>query len=99
MVIVIGDVLLSDDTLDEALLLSRAHVDRSRVEPGCVSHDVHVDTEIPNRIVFVERWADREALAEHFEVPAAIDFARALTALACERPRVDIYTVAAKGDA
>jgi quinol monooxygenase YgiN len=94
MILVIGDVTLRAGTLDEALAESRIHVDRSRTEPGCISHDVHVDTEIPNRIVFVERWLDDAALKTHFKVPESIEFARTLSRLAAERPVADIYAVA-----
>ena len=95
MILVIGDVTLSPDSIDEALALSRDHVARSRTEPGCVSHDVHIHADDPNRIVFVERWADRDALDAHFAVPESRGFARALTALAAAPPQMDIYPVAA----
>ncbi len=93
MVIVIGDVTVREGELHAALAISREHVERSRAEPGCMSHDVHVDTEIPDRIVFVERWVDRATLDVHFTVPESIEFARALSALAMDRPTVDIYPV------
>ncbi len=98
MILVIGDVTLREGTLDEALAESRIHVDRSRTEPGCISHDVHVDTELPNRIVFVERWVDDAALKTHFGVPESIEFARTLSSLASERPKVDIYPVADRSE-
>ncbi|GJM37709.1 MAG: hypothetical protein DHS20C19_10760 [Acidimicrobiales bacterium] len=91
MILVIGDVTLSPGSLDEALALSREHVARSRAEPGCISHDVHVHADDPNRIVFVERWADQAALDTHFGVDASRDFARALTSLAAQAPRMDVY--------
>ena len=91
MILVIGDVTLRPDAVAEALAISREHVERSRTEHGCVSHDVHRDTEDPNRIVFVERWIDHDALMAHFAIPASNEFARALTALSSQRPKVDIY--------
>ncbi|MDW3219460.1 MAG: putative quinol monooxygenase [Acidimicrobiales bacterium] len=91
MILVIGDVTLAPGSRDEALALSRDHVARSRTEPGCISHDVHLHADDPDRIVFVERWADRAALDAHFAVAASRDFARALTALAAQAPRMDVY--------
>ena len=82
MVIVLASVRLKPGQVDDALALSRQHVARSRAEPGCLSHDVHRDSEDAQRIVFVERWADRAALAAHFQVPASRHFVKALTALA-----------------
>lgn len=53
-----------------------AHSVRSRAEPGCVSHNIHVDCEDPLRLFFFEQWADRAALAAHFKVPESIEFVR-----------------------
>lgn len=94
MVVVIGDVTIREGSLEEAMALSRDHVERSRREPGCLAHDVHHHADDTNRLVFVERWADRAALEEHFAVPESVSFARRLTALAVERPSIDIYDVA-----
>ena len=93
IVIVLGDVTVRDGALDEALALSRAHVARSRTEPGCVSHDVHLHVDDTNRLVFVERWQDRAALDAHFAVPESREFARALTELAAEPPVMEIHQI------
>ncbi|MEM7141694.1 MAG: putative quinol monooxygenase [Actinomycetota bacterium] len=91
MILVVGDVTIRSGSLPEALEMSREHVTRSRCEPGCISHDVHHHADDDHRLVFVERWADRAALDAHFAVPASQRFADALTALAVERPRMDVY--------
>ena len=91
MVIVLASVRLKPGQVDDALALSRQHVARSRAEPGCLSHDVHRDSEDAQRIVFVERWADRAALAAHFQVPASRHFVKALTALASAPPQLTLY--------
>ena len=65
--------------------LSLEHVHRSRTEPGCISHAVHVDCENPLRLVFFEQWADRAALLTHFAVPASREFVKALQSLAVGR--------------
>ena len=44
------------------------------------------DVEDPLRLVFVERWADRDALHAHFSVPASGDFVRAAEPLTAEPP-------------
>ncbi len=95
MILVIGSVVAREDCLPEALALSRKHVNRSRGEPGCIAHAVHQDTENPHRLVFVEQWLSREALWQHFAVPASKTFARSLEALAAESPSLAIYEAAA----
>lgn len=91
MVIVLGSVVVREGMFAEAMALSRQHVDRSRQEPGCIAHAVHRDEENPLRLVFVEQWADREALAAHFLVPESRGFARALSALAAAAPELRVF--------
>ena len=91
MIVVTGSVLARQDTQDEILRLSLEHVHRSRREPGCLSHAVHSDCEDPLRLVFVERWADRNALLAHFAVPASRDFVKALQPLAATSTTLEIY--------
>lgn len=91
MIIVLGSVLIPHGKLDQALQISQAHVARSRLEPGCIEHGVHVDADNPNRLVFVERWANLAALQAHFAVPACNHAVRALAALAAQPPRISLF--------
>src|ERR1700757_2008155 len=91
MIVVTGSVTARQDSFDEVRRLSLEHVHRSRGEPGCISHAVHVDCENPLRLVFIEQWADRAALAAHFSVPASRSFVRALGALVSAPPTIEIY--------
>jgi Antibiotic biosynthesis monooxygenase len=52
MIVVTGSVTARQDSLAEVTRLSLEHVHRSRKEPGCISHAVHVDCENPLRLVF-----------------------------------------------
>ena len=91
MIVVTGSVTAREDSLDEIRTLSLEHVHRSRTEPGCISHAVHVDCENPLRLVFIEQWADRAALLTHFAVRASRDFVRALQPLAAAGTTIEIY--------
>ena len=91
MIVVTGSVTARSDTFDEVRRLSLQHVYRSRTEPGCISHAVHVDCEDPLRLVFFEQWADRAALLTHFAVPASREFVRALQSLAAAATTIEIY--------
>jgi quinol monooxygenase YgiN len=91
MIVVSGSVTARQDSFDEVRKLSLEHVHRSRAEPGCIAHAVHVDCENPLRLVFIEQWADRGALATHFAVPASRDFVRSLQLLAAAAPTLEIY--------
>lgn len=81
MIIVIGHIIASPETVEDILALGRAHSVRSRGEPGCIAHNVHVDAEDAMRIVFVECWEDRAALEAHFRVPESRAFVKAVRAL------------------
>ncbi|MGY4478846.1 putative quinol monooxygenase [Bradyrhizobium sp. USDA 3364] len=91
MIVVTGSVTARPDTFDEVRRLSLEHVHRSRTEPGCISHAVHVDCENPLRLVFFEQWADRAALAAHFAVPTSRDFVRSLQSLAAAATAIELY--------
>ena len=91
MIVVTGSVTAREDSLDEVRRLSLEHVHRSRKEPGCLSHAVHIDCENTLRLVFIEQWADRAALSAHFAVPASRNFVRALQPLAAASSTIEIY--------
>jgi quinol monooxygenase YgiN len=91
MIIVTGSIQARLDTLDELRRLSLEHVARSRAEPGCLEHGVAVDANDGLRLVFFERWADREALLAHFKVPASREFAAQAARLAAHAPELAAY--------
>jgi quinol monooxygenase YgiN len=94
MIVVTGSVTAREETFGEIRKLSLEHVHRSRLEPGCISHAVHIDCENPLRLVFIEQWADRAALKAHFAVPASRDFVRTLQPLAAAATTIEIYDAA-----
>jgi quinol monooxygenase YgiN len=91
MIVVLGSIVAKPDTFDALKRLGLEHVHRSRTEPGCVSHAVHVDTENPMKLVFVEKWKDAAALATHFKVKASIDFVTKGREMGAEAPTIEIY--------
>src|SRR3954453_15636558 len=91
MIFVTGRGVGRADGFEEVRRLSLEHVRRSRTEPGCISHAVHVDCENPLRLVFFEQWADRAALLAHFAVPASRDFVRSLQARAESATTIELY--------
>ena len=91
MIVVLGSVLIRDGSVADALIASQEHVERSRGEPGCLEHGVSIDAQVPNRLVFVERWASMEALRAHFAVPASHAFVKSLVALAAQPPSMVLY--------
>ena len=91
MIIVTGAIQARLDTLEELRRLSLEHVARSRAEPGCLEHGVAIDADDGLRLVFFERWADRDALMAHFKVPASRDFGSRVGKLAAHPPELATY--------
>jgi quinol monooxygenase YgiN len=91
MIIVLGAVRIRPGTLESALAISKKHVARSRTEPGCIAHGVYHDAEDGERLIFVEKWLDREALRAHFQVPESREFVRELQAYCAAAPAMNVY--------
>lgn len=91
MILVTGSATARGDSFDEVRQLSLEHVNRSPLEPGCLSHAMHIDCENPLRLVFLEQWADRAALGARCALPASRDFVRALKSLAAAASTVKIF--------
>lgn len=95
MIIVTGHALARKDADAAMEALALEHVQRSRTEPGCISHEVSRDVEQPNRFVFVERWSDMAALQAQFRVPASRQFAKAMAQLSDGQLQISIYSAEA----
>ena len=85
MIIVLGSVRTDAGNRAAIEAESIAHCARSRAEPGCIAHNCHFDTEDSDRLVFVEKWADADALRAHF--------VSTLRALSKEPPVMEIFSV------
>jgi quinol monooxygenase YgiN len=91
MIIVTGAIHTQAATHGPMLAACLEHCRRSRSEPGCIAHNVHVDCENPCRLVFVEFWDDEAALRAHFQVPESRAFAAYARANASEPPEIVIH--------
>jgi quinol monooxygenase YgiN len=94
MLIVTASLVARQDSFAELRAEALEHVRRSRKEPGCLSHAVHVDCENPLRLVFIEEWESREALLTHFAVPESRAFVKAARGLAAEASPIAIFNAA-----
>ena len=91
MIIVWGSIETTPEHLAEVTRLSLEHVQRSRKEPGCISHSVQTDVENPCRLIFFEQWEDQQALQTHFAVPASGEFVTNVTKLATSQPLIRLF--------
>ncbi|WP_430419199.1 putative quinol monooxygenase [Phenylobacterium sp.] len=93
MLVVTGTVTARPDTFDALREAALAHVTRSRTEPGCLRHSVHVDCEDPLTLFFYEEWADRAALDDHFAQPGSQAFMASVRELAARSTRMKILPI------
>ncbi len=91
MIIVWGRIDVLAAHVQEALRLSLEHVLRSRLEPGCIAHNVHVDVENANTLVFHEEWESMAALSAHFSDATSAQFVDAVKRLAVGAPELRIF--------
>jgi quinol monooxygenase YgiN len=59
------NIEFAPDRVDEALQILHSIVERTRVEPGCISCSVYQDTEMENQIIFAQEWGREEDLQRH----------------------------------
>ena len=93
MLIVTGSVTARPDTFEALRAAALAHTRRSRTEPGCLKHSVHVDCEDPLTLFFYEEWEDRAALDAHFAVPASLEYMRTARELAASGSKIRILPI------
>lgn len=76
-VVAIVQAKAGDEEAVEAAI--RTCVSATRHEAGCLSYVAHRDLDVAGRFVFVERWANRAALASHEKEPHFLALGKALT--------------------
>ena len=81
MIIVTGRAITTSGSHARMLEISTEHCARSRAEPGCLAHNVHIDCEDERRLVFVEYWESMAALMAHFAVPESRAFVEEMAKL------------------
>ncbi len=91
MIVITGSLVAAPATFNELFEISLEHVARSRREPGCRLHSVHVDAENGLRLVFLEHWEDRASVLTHFAQPEAKAFVARVRELAAESPQIRLF--------
>lgn len=91
MILITGHVILIPEHCERMIALGAEHSARSRGEAGCLAHNCHIDVEKPDRLVFVEEWADIAAVRAHFALPASAAFVTEMRALSPQPPVIRIY--------
>jgi quinol monooxygenase YgiN len=78
MILVTGRVRVTAEDRERFVALATEMCRRSRDEDGCGGYRVYADLEQADRYVFVEEWADEDALQRHFREQHTREFMRGL---------------------
>lgn len=65
----IGTIAARPETREELYHLLAAQVAPTRVEPGCLNYDFHVDATDPCIFVFYENWRSEADFSAHMAMP------------------------------
>ena len=92
---VVARVSVRPERLDETLAAFNALVAATRAEEGCLKYELLQNVDDPNDLTFVEEWASREALTDHFATEHFTAVAVRAEALLTTAPDIRTYSVIA----
>ena len=84
MIVVTGRVRIAAQNRERFAEIATEMCARSREEDACRGYRVYADLEQDERYIFVEEWADDDALQRHFAQPHTATFMRSLIPLLAE---------------
>lgn len=91
MILVIARLVIKPGSIPHLLGPARLVIEATRREEGCIAYDLFTSTTEPDGLVFVERWATREALSLHARTPHVAAWREAGKPYVIER-RIEIVT-------
>ncbi|HWI22483.1 MAG TPA: putative quinol monooxygenase [Baekduia sp.] len=94
MLLITFEAKVTDADREAVLAMAQLAMSPTRAEPGCISYDVLVDVEDPNRILWVEQWRDARAFETHQRAPHIQQFLDEATPLIADTQLV-IHTISA----
>ncbi|MCB1439818.1 MAG: antibiotic biosynthesis monooxygenase [Nitratireductor sp.] len=74
MIHLIATLKIKPGSLEDIRAHAMPCIAATRLEPGCISYDLHQSLSEPDTLVFVERWKDRPALDAHFGMPHLVEW-------------------------
>ncbi|HET7797940.1 MAG TPA: putative quinol monooxygenase [Nevskia sp.] len=85
MIYVIAQLKLKPGTSERAAIEARKVVEGTVKEDGCLFYDFNLSVTDPTRLVAVERWESKEALAKHNETPHLLAWRKVVAEIVVER--------------
>ncbi len=93
MIVLIATLTIKSGSAEAVIAAAKPCIDGTRAEPGCVSYDLNHSVTDPDTMVFVERWASREAIDAHMRMPHFLAWREKAAGLILDR-KIEIITPA-----
>lgn len=78
MIVVHAKSKIKTECIEAFLEQAKIAIRATRAEAGCISYQLMANTDSNDSFMFVEEWADREALDRHFKAPHFSAFGNAV---------------------
>jgi quinol monooxygenase YgiN len=98
-VVVVGSFKAQPGKEAEALQAFKDLVAPTHAEDGCILYALHQGADDPSQLVFIERWASREALDAHLKTPHIAAVLERVEELFGHSGTITVYNAVPEGDA
>ena len=93
MIIITARVQCKPGTEDEFIAAANEVVAKTLEEPGCLAYSCLRDVADASKFMFVEEWADRDALKQHFGTEHLRQFGEKAAHAFLQSPEIVMHTV------
>lgn len=76
MIIVSAKITAAPGKRDAFIQAAQPCIAATRKEDGCLLYELYASTEHPDKVMYFERWASREALDKHLASPHMAEFGK-----------------------
>lgn len=94
MILIVATVEIKPEHWVDAKALAQQHVEQSRTEPGCISHNWYEHPEADYTLFFYEQWQNQAAIDSHFQESYSKLLAQRISQWASEPPTLKFMPVA-----
>ena len=93
MLIVAGEVVVEEGSIDKVREALRTMEETTRSEPGCLTYAFSLDVSDPTMMRIFERWESMAALEEHIHTPHMAEFGRAIGVIQPKSLNIKVYEI------
>ena len=92
MLIVLAKITAKDGMVDNILKESKAIIEATQAEEGCIEYNLYDPVGIANTLLFVEKWESKEALEAHIKQQHFLDFGAAIGDFLAKDLEISVYS-------